>query len=110
MLSHARRLRYGEVVSISRQGFFIRVPIGTFRYVKGSGRFAVVVSKKTAPSAVMRHQLKRKIYTALREVAPHVPIDGVLYASVFGMNADTQTIDMALRDMLKSAWSKLSAR
>ena len=41
--------------------------------VKGFTRIAVVVSKKTAKTAVLRNRIRRRVYEALRENFEYIP-------------------------------------
>jgi ribonuclease P protein component len=68
MLPKNKRLTSGEVEHVLKYGKFFRTSFYTIRYSTAvtTAKFAVVVSKKVAPTSVQRHVTKRSIYEALR--------------------------------------------
>jgi ribonuclease P protein component len=70
MLPTIRRLRSSEVERVLRAGFSLSggsVRVKALKHeVRKFSRFAVVVSKKTAGSAVERNRLRRQAFAVLR--------------------------------------------
>ena len=71
MLPKKARLGATEVREILKTGRSARVGGVSAKYVEASdARAAVVVSKKTAKTAVARNALRRRIYTTLDKTLP----------------------------------------
>lgn len=68
-------------------------------------RFAVSVSKKVAPTAVMRNRVRRRVYSVLRDVATKV-VAGYLVAFVVKKGGEAmlyEIIPAEIIDLLKRA-------
>jgi ribonuclease P protein component len=67
MLPSSKRLRSREVVQVQKYGAIVSSPFVRIKYQKNGpvARFAVVVSKKSAKSAVLRNVLRRRLYAVL---------------------------------------------
>lgn len=67
-----------------QRGQTVRSPLGALKYVinrrRTTFRVAVVVSRKVHKSAVVRNRIRRRIYEAVRHMAPHIqqPYDLVI--------------------------------
>lgn len=84
----ARKNRFHGHNSVSRvRGSAIRLPLFKVFYAHNSKRsdfrMAVVVSKKTAKSAVVRNRIRRRLYEAVREqrILENEPVDAVFVIS-----------------------------
>jgi len=81
MLSHSRRLRSNEVLNVIATGRSLKGQYLSLRYITKSGGFrsAAVVSKKLAKTAVMRHRLRRSLYTALQNLSLTSEVQAVFF-------------------------------
>lgn len=73
MLSRAHRFHgYNSLRHVYKYGQTVRLPILAIRYYqnpkRNSYRVAVIVSKKTEKSAVVRNRIRRRVYEAVRTV------------------------------------------
>ncbi len=110
MLPKRSRLTTRELRALPREGVIrISSPYFSARVVPtpgSGGKFAVVVSKKVARSAVARNTLRRRLYAALREVGmPSFPIRGVLYVK----KEATEASFAVLREALEKSKKTLAA-
>jgi len=69
-----------------RRGETIRSPYCAMRFVPGKHetfRVAVVVSKKVAKSAPDRNRIRRRVYEAIRELAPKLLTNQDIVVTIF---------------------------
>lgn len=74
MLPSSQRLTIHLFKSAIEKGKIFHSSLFTARLVKveGISRFGVSVSKKIAKSAVERNKIRRRVYSALRELYPRI--------------------------------------
>ena len=111
MLPKRSRLTARELRALPRKGVIhISSPYFSARVVPtpgSGGKFAVVVSKKVARSAVARNTLRRRLYAALREVGMvSFPVRGVIYMKKEAVKAPFSV----LREALEKGKETLAAR
>ena len=83
MLPRTRRLRSSDVERVLKAGFSLaHPPLRAKAQPRPSGatvsRYAVVVSKKVAGTAVVRNKLRRMAFAALEHIPPTPPHDVVV--------------------------------
>ncbi len=85
MLDRTHRFHgLGSLRFVYRRGETARGQYGAIKYIRNprrsSWRAAIVVSRKVNKSAVVRNRIRRRVYEALRELAPQIrdPYDIVL--------------------------------
>ena len=72
---------------------------GSISFMSGSSRAAVVVSKKIAPSAVVRNTMRRRMYAALKPLlSPGRAI--VVYPNKKAITAKAADLRAALKEIL----------
>ena len=112
MISRAHRFHGHRAVS-SVRGEVVHGRVLSLRFRKNKGpdyRLAVVVSKKTAPTAVSRNRIRRRIFEAVR-VSGRVnltPIDMVIYVKTEALaEVPTEELNKEITSLIKKALKQL---
>lgn len=106
MLPRKNRILKDDFPAPKRQGFRVFSPLfsGTFYKNEGEIRVAVVVSKKTAKTAVIRNFIRRRFYEVIHLNLKSFTQQGLL---VLYPKKETATIDFpALKTEIESALRK----
>lgn len=102
MLSKKHRFHgHNSLNYVYRRGITVRSPFCAMRYVSGkydSYRVAVVVSKKVAKAAPSRNRIRRRVYEAVRLLAPGKLNNQDIVITIF----DTRFMDMQHDELLES--------
>ena len=104
MVPRKQRLSQREFSHVWGKGKTTPSPFFVVRRVRTDNtkvnKYAVVVSKKTAPKAVMRNLLRRRVYAAIHDIAPES--EGV--ATIVVVRKDIRGMDpKVLREELMRA-------
>lgn len=104
MLPRKNRIPKEDFPTPKRQGFRIFSPIfsGTFYKDEGDIRVSVVVSKKTAKTAVARNLIRRRFYEIIQDLQKRLTQQGMV---VFYPKKETATIDF--KDLKKEVEAAL---
>ena len=67
--------------------------------------FAVVVSRKVAPTAVARHVIRRRVYEVLREMLPLLtrPVQGIVFVKPGSAKLPFRQLKHELQELFKRA-------
>ena len=102
MLAKTRRLRTAEVAEVLKKGRGRRGVVLSVKLLSTNSLFrcAVVVSKKTAKTAVVRNRLRRAVYRALQSASLPRTGHAILFVQSVP-NADlTKVFASELKDLL----------
>lgn len=84
MLRSSERLTVPLFKEVMDKGKLVHSPLFSAKLLKttGTSRYSVAVSKKVAKNAVDRNRIRRRVYSAIRTLAPRLPrgINGVFMA------------------------------
>lgn len=111
MLDKSHRFHgHGSLRFIYRRGKSVRNRDFLLRYThnprREHGRLAVVVSKKTAKSAVVRNRIRRRVYEVIRHELPKLKPQHDLVVTVFSadhFDSPSRQFTRQLRQLLKRA-------
>jgi len=72
MLPRSKRISTKQFVGAIKEGEVLHTPFFMVRCAKSdtTSRFGVSVSKKIAKTAVLRNLIKRRVYSAVKELSP----------------------------------------
>lgn len=93
MLPHKNRIEKQDFPSYQRQGFRVFSPFFTavfYKTINKESRASVVVSKKTAKTAVVRNKIRRRFYSVLEPLFKNPSIKSttiVVYPKIDARNA-----------------------
>ena len=109
MLSRSRRIAQNSFRSLSRGRSFsadlASIRVSPLPLKESPARFAVVVSKKVAKTAVERNRLRRKVYGVLKQLAP-LTMPGVaviVYPRMEALAIGAPTLSKTLQGLLSDA-------
>lgn len=106
MLPRKNRIPKEDFPTSKRQGLRLFSPFfsGTFYKEEGKTRVSVVVSKKTAKTAVARNLIRRRFYEIMQELQKSLTQQGMI---VFYPKKETTTADFKdLKEEVKVALQK----
>lgn len=102
MLSKTNRFHgHNSLNFVYRNGKTARSPFCAMRFARGkydNYRVAVVVSKKVVKSAPKRNRIRRRVYEAIRLVAPNKLSNQDIVVTIF----DTRFLEMSHPELLQS--------
>lgn len=97
---------------VYNRGVTVRSPFCSMKAVRGrreTYRVAVVVSKKVAKSAPVRNRLRRRVYEAIRLLAPQLLTNQDIVVTIFDekfINIDNKDLVNSIRRQLQEITDK----
>lgn len=110
MLPKKKRLTTKAFRGVFKESHIISSPFLTLRYTnpkEGTFRFSVVVSKKIAPTAVLRNRLRRRGYRAVQKIEKQLNknVLGIFFLKKEAINLSQDDMMREMAVLLKKAGS-----
>ncbi|MEY2641189.1 MAG: Ribonuclease [Candidatus Parcubacteria bacterium] len=113
MLRKKDRLTTESFTAVIASGKTYRVPTGYLKVIPGDvSAFAIAVPKKVVKSAVRRHLIKRRVFSALRPIAGQFPVGHYVFfvtseSAAFSVDAFTEMLTELAKTVATSLQSRL---